>query len=655
LALDYYTGRLKVETFPNCNFGSLEKTYYLPFNFLKMREVRMNFNIQQYFTPEYVGWFWRIKNKADGTFESVDLTQIDSDTYHFYTNKEEFDLYGFIEQKNALSPTAEKYNFFARRVDLRGKTSLDLYFNTNNVNTLSSNAASIIQSKNMETLYNEIDFGTGNIIDGAFNFIFYDYNSIPLGNIVLGVDVPSDTYFKDYFVNVKPIAVEDINLWRSGLGKKILILPFNFSYPFTQLTDNILDSRIKNSTLTFFNSVKNDNGFKIGFYPYSASQDLSYLSYIQYTNLSLPSRYEFLYRENCDCLNCKYLIKIMPYLFSDLNFYVESWNGQSDINQPGSMPSEITFFEKPFDFNISLYGSTINGYLLDYDKFTKKLNVETSTISLKVTNPSGAVSYIYTQPDLSWWGSLCQGSCPTGNYKVDFDSSDMIVGMKILATATINYDGSTFHLLTISRSYQTGACTGNINFLYPESAYAYSTASAVVNGITNCYFNTMGMYKSILIKQNSCTNTNIACSIAYRQSCETYGCSCQFTTLATTGTYNYYACIDKNNNGVFSDTGESAMKTLQITNNPAKCLGDVDGNIITENGVNYKTVQLTDLVTFARAYGSNCGKNSCSCDLRWNPDADLNGDYTVNLQDLVTLAQHYGWKYDMQCNFIGHV
>jgi hypothetical protein len=75
------------------------------------------------------------------------------------------------------------------------------------------------------------------------------------------------------------------------------------------------------------------------------------------------------------------------------------------------------------------------------------------------------------------------------------------------------------------------------------------------------------------------------------------------------------------------------------------CPGDIDGNIVG----GYKTVQLTDLVNLAVAYGSKPG------DSKWNPDADLNVDYNVNLMDLVNLATHYGWKYDTQCNFVGYV
>jgi hypothetical protein len=58
--------------------------------------------------------------------------------------------------------------------------------------------------------------------------------------------------------------------------------------------------------------------------------------------------------------------------------------------------------------------------------------------------------------------------------------------------------------------------------------------------------------------------------------------------------------------------------------------GDIDGN--------YR-VQLADLVLLASAYGSKSG------DPRWNPNADIDNSGMVGLSDLVILAQHYGQHY----------
>jgi hypothetical protein len=58
--------------------------------------------------------------------------------------------------------------------------------------------------------------------------------------------------------------------------------------------------------------------------------------------------------------------------------------------------------------------------------------------------------------------------------------------------------------------------------------------------------------------------------------------------------------------------------------------GDIDGNF---------KVQLADLVLLAHAYGSKPG------DSNWNPNADIDGNLIVGLSDLVILAQNYGQGY----------
>lgn len=57
--------------------------------------------------------------------------------------------------------------------------------------------------------------------------------------------------------------------------------------------------------------------------------------------------------------------------------------------------------------------------------------------------------------------------------------------------------------------------------------------------------------------------------------------------------------------------------------------GDINGNF---------WVQLNDLVLLATSYGSHPG------DLRWNPNADIDDNGVVGLSDLVILALHYGQK-----------
>lgn len=58
--------------------------------------------------------------------------------------------------------------------------------------------------------------------------------------------------------------------------------------------------------------------------------------------------------------------------------------------------------------------------------------------------------------------------------------------------------------------------------------------------------------------------------------------------------------------------------------------GDINGDF---------KVSLQDLVSLASAYGSKPG------DINWNPNADIDGSNAVGLADLVILAAHYGQHY----------
>jgi hypothetical protein len=58
--------------------------------------------------------------------------------------------------------------------------------------------------------------------------------------------------------------------------------------------------------------------------------------------------------------------------------------------------------------------------------------------------------------------------------------------------------------------------------------------------------------------------------------------------------------------------------------------GDVNGDF---------KVNLQDLVLLANAYGSHPSNT------KWNPSADINGNEVVDLTDLVLLANHYGQHY----------
>ncbi len=106
-------------------------------------------------------------------------------------------------------------------------------------------------------------------------------------------------------------------------------------------------------------------------------------------------------------------------------------------------------------------------------------------------------------------------------------------------------------------------CKGSISLvLSPNLVEGESEVKAIVTGLTDttCYG------KLIQITRDSCSGPKIC-------NCESkgMGCSCSFkATLPSIGIryfqneYRYYACMDKNGNGDFLDSGEQAFTTLTV-------------------------------------------------------------------------------------------
>jgi len=104
-------------------------------------------------------------------------------------------------------------------------------------------------------------------------------------------------------------------------------------------------------------------------------------------------------------------------------------------------------------------------------------------------------------------------------------------------------------------------CSGSISLtLNPSTVTPGGSVQASTSGLSNCDG------KTVYVRKDSCAG-DLACSCSVSGS----GCSCNFNAPTTVGTYTYYACIDKNNDGDFADSGESDSKTLTVTPPPADC------------------------------------------------------------------------------------
>lgn len=107
---------------------------------------------------------------------------------------------------------------------------------------------------------------------------------------------------------------------------------------------------------------------------------------------------------------------------------------------------------------------------------------------------------------------------------------------------------------TIQAPAQPAGCSGNITLsLAPTTVNALQTVTATATGLANCSDKTM------YLREGSCTGVQ-KCSKNVSGS----GASCGFKAPADAGNYTYFACVDKNGNGLFADAGESGPALLIV-------------------------------------------------------------------------------------------
>jgi hypothetical protein len=118
------------------------------------------------------------------------------------------------------------------------------------------------------------------------------------------------------------------------------------------------------------------------------------------------------------------------------------------------------------------------------------------------------------------------------------------------------------------------SCIGSIRLnIDPRNSVPLGTVTLTVSNLNNCGGNTVKF-----ATDENCSSVAATCQIGS----EAQGCSSDMTMLdpryflLTTTDINYWACVDKDNNGSFSGSGEtSSSKTLTVINSAVVCLADV--------------------------------------------------------------------------------
>ncbi len=111
-----------------------------------------------------------------------------------------------------------------------------------------------------------------------------------------------------------------------------------------------------------------------------------------------------------------------------------------------------------------------------------------------------------------------------------------------------------------SSYYNIIGCTGNISLtLTPPTVAPSGSVTPSASGL----FTSGCEGKTIRFRQNSCSGTQVtSCAIPSGGS----GCiGSNFTAPASAGQYTYFACIDKDNDGNYTDAGESDSGILNVT------------------------------------------------------------------------------------------
>ena len=129
---------------------------------------------------------------------------------------------------------------------------------------------------------------------------------------------------------------------------------------------------------------------------------------------------------------------------------------------------------------------------------------------------------------------------------------------------------------TSEKCYTLSNCSGSVILnLTPSTVESSGSVIPSTSGLSDCN------NKIIFFKNNSCSGTQVSsCTLTDG------GCTgSSFTAPSNEGLYTYYACIDKNDDGDFSDSGEYSSKILNVTeNNREHILNYLDYNL--EHGAN---------------------------------------------------------------------
>ncbi|MFH1474203.1 MAG: cellulase family glycosylhydrolase [Candidatus Aenigmatarchaeota archaeon] len=144
---------------------------------------------------------------------------------------------------------------------------------------------------------------------------------------------------------------------------------------------------------------------------------------------------------------------------------------------------------------------------------------------------------------------------------------------------------------TSEECYTHIECSGSVLLnLTPSNVEPDDSVIPSASGLTDCGG------KTIYFKNDSCAGTEVSSCTLTDGECT----GSSFTAPSSEGLYTYYACIDKNSDGDFTDSGDYSSKTLDVfkvidvwLHTDGKYIKDSQGNVVILHGINFIGYQVT--------------------------------------------------------------
>jgi subtilisin family serine protease len=458
LSPGYYSGFLRIDI-SDCSFTSVQKGLNVPLGFSKLKKVIINFsNISQVFSLDEfksIGAFF-VYSGMSKDFEWISQGGKNS-TAEYNTLKNVFDV-GIVFDTWTGDMSKWKKTIMIKGVNLTGIDNVTLNFNESDAKEVETNISDIVISKGMYpydiemgmTSYTEI--GTIQIDQLLFASNFFNDNPDNPNfskEWHLAINA-SNTNFNFYKLFLYENAI--------SLGKnfansdKVLILPINFSYPFSDLHQDVDETRLKTIKFYYFDSVDHVDSYSFGIKP-----DFG---------LAMPERFRIgpNFPTNQDIT----LVEAYKHI-ADTYYYNSSYPGgtvpgaYSTLYIDPTKFNNISIMEKPF--TISIGGNLTQ--ILTGNFFDKFINENLEILREINTNPRTDVSLTsgllkITKPDSTIvigggdWYLHCDSSggepdiypCQVDNYKIEWNATGIMKYQYLSLNATANWDGSKWTIMT---------------------------------------------------------------------------------------------------------------------------------------------------------------------------------------------------------------